>query len=69
MLASDRQMRSHYLKHSEEPRSCTHPGCSSVLKNSAVLRMHLRKMHGKRQGEEQDGTVAAPPTITTYKIK
>jgi len=69
VLSSERQMKSHYLKHSEEPRSCPEPGCSSTLKNSAVLRMHLRKMHGKRQGQEQDVSNAAPPTITTYKIK
>merc|ERR1712059_45591 len=46
VLASERQMRSHLLKHSELPKQCPH--CDSILKNANVLRMHIKKIHGKQ---------------------
>ena len=72
VLSSERQMQSHFLKHSEEPKTCPHEGCSSVLKNSSVLRMHLKKMHGgQKRAEKVDLSFEPlpPPTITTYKLK
>jgi len=45
VLSSDRQMKSHMLKHSEQPKSCPFDDCDSVLKNANVLRMHVKKIH------------------------
>ena len=79
VLSSERQMQSHYLKHSEKPQNCPYLDCYSVLKNSSVLRTHIKKMHrepmipeaehkaaSRRMGAE---SVTGPPTITTYKLK
>ena len=75
VLSSERQMQSHYLKHSEKPKKCPSKDCNSVLKNSSVLRMHMKKMHSSLP-EIMPNTrsplpepVIAPPTITTYKLK
>jgi len=71
VLSSERQMQSHFLKHSEEPKSCPHKGCSSILKNSSVLRMHIKKMHNNTNNKKTDVPPESlpPPTITTYKLK
>ena len=70
VLSSERQMQSHFLKHSEEPKRCPHEDCSSILKNSSVLRMHLKKMHNTNHKKTDVATESLPPpTITTYKLK
>ena len=69
VLSSERQMQSHFLKHSEEPKSCPHKDCSSILKNSSVLRMHLKKMHYNSKKTDFSNESLPPPTITTYKLK
>ena len=69
VLSSERQMQSHFLKHSEEPKRCPHKDCSSVLKNSSVLRMHLKKMHSNHKKTDVSTEFLPPPTITTYKLK
>ena len=71
VLSSERQMQSHFLKHSEEPKSCPHKDCSSILKNSSVLRMHLKKIHSNSNHKKTDVSTESlpPPTITTYKLK
>ena len=75
VLSSERQMQSHYLKHSEKPKKCPRKDCNSVLKNSSVLRMHMKKMHSSLP-EIMLNTIGplpepviVPPTITTYKLK
>jgi hypothetical protein len=73
VLSSERQMQSHYLKHSEPPRHCPYQDCYSVLKNSSVLRMHMKKMHNRRsssfsQDQRPSEAALAPPTITHYRF-
>ena len=79
ILSSERQMQSHFLKHAETPKNCPYKGCGSVLKNSSILRMHMKKMHGG-PGMADDYRTSSwlhpgqasppqPPTITTYKLK
>lgn len=75
VLSSERQMQSHYLKHSEKPKKCPWQDCNSVLKNSSVLRMHMKKMHSNlpeiiiNTKSSLPEPVIVPPTITTYKLK